>query len=722
VWLRNVNWALLAAVMSGPLATRCPAQDGPVAESLTKNLQAADVTVRREAAIRIRLSGRNVQRQALAAMIDVLKKEKDGQVRLAVLDSFTALGHDAASAVPALVQTFHSDLGGDEQEKRHQDYRSALALAAVGKPAVEGLRALLKERKESVRAEAAMALGRIGPDAEAAVPDLLALLPSTSEPIGREAALALGRIGGAAVEPLIAALARNAAIERSRAALALGHLSAPGEEARLAVLTCAQDSSPEVRAAALASLARFKLPDDALLPLARENVRHEDERVRLAVLNLLVERRALLLRLAPELESLLTAKHDGVARHAAYLLGKSGPESARRLLSALRENTSRIDQIAEALALLGRPVAPSLAQALHSPEPRVRQGAALALGQVRPVPSGTAVKLAAGLTDPIPGVKTACLTAIGYLGPRAGDAVPAVRAMLKDESAEIRVKAIAILPQSAPRDQRLLGDLRALLDDPDARVERQAIDAIRTLGALGRGALPEVIRKLNGKSPEIRLAALELVGSHGESAAEAVPALCSLLDDPEPKLQTIAAQTLAKLGKAAQPALGRLSSLLAARQVELREAAATALGSLELDAEVIRPHLGRALRDDKPEVRRAAMRSIQRFGPQGTIFVPDIILLAEKNENRRIVERMLRRFERTGPDVRSVPELVNQLGHKQDGVRLLAIKFLGLAGAKAKQAIPALERMAKDPSAEVRRQAREASERIKKQEKPARQA
>ena len=63
--------------------------------------------------------------------------------------------------------------------------------------------------------------------------------------------------------------------------------------------------------------------------------------------------------------------------------------------------------------------------------------------------------------------------------------------------------------------------------------------------------------------------------------------------------------------------------------------------------------------------------------------------------------------------MRSLPELVKQLDHKQDSVRLLAIKFLGLAGPSAKDAIPALERMREDPSAEVRKQAAAASEQIK---------
>ncbi len=69
------------------------------------------------------------------------------------------------------------------------------------------------------------------------------------------------------------------------------------------------------------------VPDDVLLPIVKENLRHEEEQVRLAAVNLLVERRALLARMTPDLESLLTAKNDGVSRHAAFLLGKLGPEA-----------------------------------------------------------------------------------------------------------------------------------------------------------------------------------------------------------------------------------------------------------------------------------------------------------------------------------------------------------------------------------------------------------
>ena len=230
--IRFLHQALILVAAGGLLPTLGMAFDEPAGErteSLIENLHAEHVDVRRAAATKVRLSPRAVQRKALPVMIDLLAKEKDGQVRLAVLDTLTALGQDAVSAVPALVHTLRTDFGGQGTEALHQDYRAALALAAIGKPSVESLRELLKERKESVRAEAVMALGRIGPDAEPAVPDLIPLLADKNKRIQQEAALALGHIGEASIQPLIAASSHKDALTRSRAVESLGHLSVPDD-------------------------------------------------------------------------------------------------------------------------------------------------------------------------------------------------------------------------------------------------------------------------------------------------------------------------------------------------------------------------------------------------------------------------------------------------------------------------------------------------------------
>ena len=160
-----------------------------------------------------------------------------------------------------------TDLGGGGQEALHQDYRSALALAAIGKPAVEGLRSLLKEKKVSVRAESAMALGRIGKDAEAAIPDLVGLLGDKNERIGREAAQALGRIGMAATDALLSAAALKDPSVRANAVTGLGYLPGASNKVLEVVLKCAHDDAPDVRSQAVIALARLKVSDDVLLPI-----------------------------------------------------------------------------------------------------------------------------------------------------------------------------------------------------------------------------------------------------------------------------------------------------------------------------------------------------------------------------------------------------------------------------------------------------------------------
>ena len=113
------------------------------------------------------------------------------------------------------------------------------------------------------------------------------------------------------------------------------------------------------------------------------------------------------------------------------------------------------------------------------------------------------------------------------------------------------------------------------------------------------------------------------------------------------------------------------------------------------------------------EVRRSASRAILKLGPQGAVFIPDIILMAEKKENVPIGGPVAPPV-RTGGAGRAIAPGTRRSSQviSRSAVRLLAIKFLGLAGRNAGEAIPALEKMRDDPSPEIRKQAQAACERI----------
>ncbi len=712
----RVSWTLLAAVLWTTLFHLTSAQDKTAPQFVAAwaaDLQSEDVSARRRAAVLTRSADNALQQQLLPVMIELLMTEKDGQVRLAVFDTVTDMGAAANSAIPALVHTLRTDYGGKENEELHQDYRSALALAAIGEPAVEALRGLLVDQKENVLAEAATALGRIGHPAAAAIPDLLPLFGNEQARVRQEASEALGRIGAPALEPLLVAARRDEVAFRVGAIQALGLFSTSDGRAVQAVLDATRDAESQVRAAAVKSLAAYEVPTEVLVEVLLENLRHDNKTVRAAVVDVLVHQRELLRQLEPELSRLLTEEQDGVAWHAAFLLQQIGVDAAPTLVKALQQNESRIEQISQALALLGRPVVDLLVRALDDPAPRVRQGAALALGQIRPLSNEIVQKLAAGLDDSDRQVQAAFLTSIGHLGSRGSAAVPAVRRKLQDESAEIREQAIGILFEAAPRDGRLMDELSAMISDDDPRVQRRAIDAIRASGPLGRRALPAVIEKLKSPIIEVRVAAAAMIGSHGPGAAEAVPALTALLDDAEPELRVVVIQTLSQLGSAAQPAFEKLTLILDDDNVDVRAAAVQTLANLDLEPEQLRPYLAKALQDKESDVRRQALRGIRRFGRRGTIFVPDLILLAANDEQSGFLKRALQRYESYDIDPRSIPELMEHLKHEHAAVQLLAIRFLGIAGPAAKDAIPHLEPLTDDANEEIRKEAAAAIEKIK---------
>ncbi|WP_169978684.1 HEAT repeat domain-containing protein [Tautonia rosea] len=702
---------LYTVVASSVIGTTSPAsvQERPTADRVNSwiaGLNDPNVEVRRASAIAIREADPETRLVALPAMINVLMEEKDGQVRLPVFDAVTDLGPDAAPAVPALLHALHTPFGDRRMEQTHQDFRAALALASVGKAAVEGLRETLSDRRENVRAEAVMALGRIGPDASAAIADLIALLGDPSDRIGHEVSVALGSIGPEAVGPLIAAAEHADTVVRARSVEALGHSTAISSGGRVleVLLLRADDPAAEVRARAVEALGGSPADGSALADVLGRSLRDEQDEVRGAAVHLLSSRPELLRQLIPLFDSLLSDANEGIAWHAAFLLHLLGPEAAPTLLNALGRETSQVDQIAKALGLIGRPIGGLLMEATENPNPRTRRGAALALGRLRPPAPGSVSRLMAGLDDPDPEVRTAFLHAIGELGPRGVDALPAVRSLLRDESVAIRLEAIAVVHRLAPKDDRLPGELASILNDDDPRVQQSAIEILRSLGPASRPALPKVIEKLQGPDPKVRIAAAELIAAHGPAASEAVPALGAMLEDPNSELRVIAAQTLATLGSAAQPMAALLIPMLDDTNARAREAAVLAVGSLELDADTLRPHLVRTLRDEDADVRDATRRAIQRLGPEGALFVPDLISLAALESDRRSVERSLRRFERTGPLEGSIPELIDLLEHQEEAVRLLAIKFLGLGGVASREAIPSLERLRDDPSPEVREQ------------------
>lgn len=718
---RNVisNWAGLAIAVcllgAANASFDSPAQTD--VKRLAEGLSDSGVEARRTAAKAVFEADKSVRLALLPQISEMLRTDKDGQVRLCLFDIVTGLGPEAEQAVPALLHSLRTNFGGSRTEKLHQDYRAAIALAAIGKPAATGLRELLADpaTKVNVRAETMMALGRIGKDAEVAIPELLTFLGHSDARLREEAIVALGSIGAAALEPLTEKARDAEPRTRVDAIDALGRSLTQDPKVVSILITSTEDPSADLRVAAFRALGRIGLTNERLLPLVQRGLQDDQEEVvRAAVDLIMVQRHPLLRQTLPYLMRIIQDGDSVSARRAAFAVAESGEDALPLLLDALAAPESPVELIAESLVLLGREATPRLERELDSPNSRTRRGAALALGAIRPLSAETPNKLAEGLDDADPEVRGAFLKALGDIGPRARSVVSQIRRLLNDTNAATRAQAVNVLFLCSARDDLLLNDLIGRLSDSDSSVQIAALDRLRALGPLSRKALPEVTARLESDDDDVRRSAAELIASHGQGAAEAVPSLVRLLDRPEPENWVLAIKTLARIGRPSQSAYGRLEPLMASEHDNVREAVFQAIGSMGLEADTVRPGLARGLSDKESNVRLAAMQSVQRLGPQGVLLLPDLIRVAADPKELRSVERALRRFERRGPDMRSMPELIALLGHDQEAVQLLAIRFLALAQPIPDEAIAAIERLLDHSSETVRKKAEEALQKIRK--------
>ena len=145
-------------------------------------------------------------------------------------------------------------------------------------PALDALLQTLADEVESIRLNAAYALGAVG---EVAVPPLIAALDDEREHVREHAAYALGAVGEKAVDALIAALGDEREHVRGFAAYALGDMGARAGAAAAAAL-CALRHDPDawVRRNAAEALGTIELHPEEAVPALAALLADEDAQVR----------------------------------------------------------------------------------------------------------------------------------------------------------------------------------------------------------------------------------------------------------------------------------------------------------------------------------------------------------------------------------------------------------------------------------------------------------
>jgi uncharacterized protein (TIGR03067 family) len=187
--------------------------------------------------------------KALPALMKAFQDEKHSSVRLHLLEALVQIDPQGQPTSTLVVNALGAMTSEVRQDATEEDLRvqGALmrALVQLGPAAVPSLVAGLKNPKAAVRAQAALALGRIGPGAKDAVTGLTKVLKD-QDPLARaRAAAALGRIGPtatAAMPALVVAFKDEDSAVQLAAAVAvikLGSLSEDAKQTSSAVLKAA---------------------------------------------------------------------------------------------------------------------------------------------------------------------------------------------------------------------------------------------------------------------------------------------------------------------------------------------------------------------------------------------------------------------------------------------------------------------------------------------------
>ncbi|HWY85292.1 MAG TPA: HEAT repeat domain-containing protein, partial [Gemmataceae bacterium] len=141
----------------------------------------------------------------LTALYDRLRKDYSSQVRLASIRALTTLGGPLdpkmrLGLVKALDLVVHKD--SEPSVRIWADMAVMSVLKTVDKDRVDRIAGELKNTEATTRAEAAQALGTIGPDAKRAIPLLMKALSDTDGTVVAWVVYALGKMGPAARDAL----------------------------------------------------------------------------------------------------------------------------------------------------------------------------------------------------------------------------------------------------------------------------------------------------------------------------------------------------------------------------------------------------------------------------------------------------------------------------------------------------------------------------------------
>lgn len=409
-------------------------------------------------------------------------------------------------------------------------------------------------------------------------------------------------------------------------------------------------------------------------------------------------------------------------------IGRGDVEAVQTLADALpadpdADNSGRTETRAalRALEKLGpdaKAALPKICVALTNKDAAIRHAAASAVASIGT--DDALDHLRSRLTDADPKVRAGAAEAIGVLAPHSDPAVAALTAALEDQDDMVRYRAAEALGDIGPSAASAVPGLMQLKGGGlGGSPQRAAIVAFGKIGPAAKAAVPELVKELGdvlegeeaGRSlaaigPDAAPALVETVCAQDtdETARKnavaalrriggpATAALVARLHDLNPFVRAAAAKGLELLDDGAETAVPDLLHALHDDAAGVRAEAALALGFFSRRADASAPALAAALADPDPAVGAKAAEALGYLGPRAKAAVPELTRLARDrgaapNMRYHAAQALVKIGD--GFDA-AVPVLTDALGEADRRVGAEAAESLGLIGPAAAPAVPAL--------------------------------
>ncbi len=463
------------------------------------------------------------------------------------------IGPTAAGGAAALVAA----LGSEELGVRRA---AGMALAQMGKPALAEVVKALGSGNALVRQCAAQAVREMGSDGGDAVDALCELLRTEKDwSVRREAMLALGKIGPAAAKaaPLLAeAFGREPGLRRL-ASSTLGVIDADANQTLGGVLKALESPDPLARRDALEVVGRVGQGSASARKAVARMVREDSSGLnRTKAAFVLVEMDPNAVEVVPVL--LDTVGRDcGDREKAIWAVQRFAARDARVVpaIAAVMDDKEGEDMRAAAawaLGEIGKPahaLVPRIIKQLSDEAEAPRAAAAACLGRFGPDAKAATAELAKGLDDKSPWVRSQAAGALHRIGVRDERIVPAIAGGLKADRPWVRADAAELLIQLGPAAKAATGELEKLLADPDnyprmmAAAALHAVDPTETKGV---EALLGILKERR-MYPWFKKRTCELLGEIKASSPGVQAALNEVIKTGNPEQRKAAEDAMRKI-------------------------------------------------------------------------------------------------------------------------------------------------------------------------------